>query len=272
MPRLTFWTESNRSYIVLAVAVIASSVLLALGDSQKTFVAKAATITVLAPVQKGVSLINQYWGLRSQNQQLRQLNTELALENQFLREAKLENVRLRQLLSFREKEEFTDILLAEVIAREPDRQMNSITIGAGWRRGVKENLAVVTSQGLVGKVVDVLANSSIVLLLRDRNCPVSAMIQRSRVSGILSYEEESSFQLENVLWRMDVREGDEVISSGLGDIYPKGLRIGRVTRVRSDESKMFQQISVESFVDFNSLEEVFVILRFPQEPETEAEP
>ncbi len=271
MARLAFWTDRSRPYITVAVAVIISMVLLTMGGSHKMIVARTMTVTVLAPVQKGISWFNQLGELLAQNRRLRRLNTELALENQLIREAQLENVRLRQLLSFREREQLSAILLAEVIAREPDRQMNSILIGAGRDRGLRRNLPVVTSRGLVGKVVEVFPRSSLVQLLMDRNCPVSAMIQRTRISGLLSYHGGNTFRLENVPWRMDVREGDEVISSGLGGLFPKGLRLGQVIEVSSHERSLFKKITVEPSVDFNSLEEVFVIIQSAEEP-AEVEP
>jgi len=267
MSRWVFWTDRSRQFIVLACAVIIAIVLLTLESSEKLYVAKALTISVLAPVQKGISLVTQFWEIYHQNRHLRQLNTEISLENQMLREAQLENLRLRQLLSFRQKEKLTSILLAEVIAEQPTREMNSILIGSGSSLGVERNMAVVTSQGLVGRVVEVYSATALVQLLKDRNCPVSAMIQRSRVSGILTHEGGANFYLTNVPWRMDVVEGDDIVSSGLGGIFPKGLRLGQVSLVRHNERDLFKEIVVEPSVDFNSLEEVFVILSAPPEGE-----
>ena len=271
MARLAFWTDRSRPYITLAVAVIISIVPLTMGPSHQMIVARTMTVTVLAPVQKGISWFHQLGDILAQNRRLRRLNTELALENQLLREAQLENVRLRQLLSFRERERLSAILLVEVIAREPDRQMNSILIGAGRDRDLRRNMPVVTSDGLVGKVVEVFPRTSLVQLLMDRNCPVSAMIRRTRISGLLTYRGGTTFQLENVPWRMDVRENDEVISSGMGELFPKGLSLGRVIGVRSQERSLFKDITVEPSVDFNSLEEVFVIIQ-PAEQPPEVEP
>ena len=163
MARLAFWTDRSRPYITVTVAVIVSIVLLTMGPSHQMVVARTAMVTVLAPVQKGISWFHQLGDFLSQNRRLRRLNTELALENQLLREAQLENVRLRQLLSFREREQLNVILLAEVIAREPDRQMNSILIGAGRDRDLRRNMPVVTSRGLVGKIVEVIAKAPLVL-------------------------------------------------------------------------------------------------------------
>jgi len=271
MARVFFWTDRSRPYITVAVAVIISIVLLTMGPSHQMTVARTVTVTVLAPVQKGISWFHQLGDFLAQNRRLRRLNTELALENQLLREAQLENVRLRQLLSFREREQLSAILLAEVIAREPDRQMNSILIGAGRDRAVRRNMPVVTAHGLVGKVVEVFPRTSLVQLLMDRNCPASAMVQRTRISGLLSYRGGTTFRLENVPWRMDVREGDQVISSGMGDLFPKGLSLGRVIEVRSQERSLFKDITVEPSVDFNSLEEVFVIIG-PAEQSQEVSP
>lgn len=271
MSKWVFWTDKTKQFVVLTCAVIISTVLLSIGRNQKLFVARAMTITILAPVQKSISLASQFWDVVLQNRRLRQMNTELSLENQMLREAQLENLRLRKLLSFREREKLTSILLAEVIAREPSRQLNSILIGCGIRQGLEKNMSVVTSQGLVGRVVEVYPNAALVQLLMDRNCPVSAMIHRSRVSGILTYEAGTAFRLKNVLWRMDVAEGDTVISSGLGGVFPKGLQLGWVNEVTSNPRELFKEIFVEPSVDYNSLEEVFVLLNTPEKVEEEEE-
>ncbi len=260
MARVAFWTDKSRRYIALAISVIISTVLLSLGPNQMVSVARIMTLTVMAPAQKGISLATQFWDVFIQNRHLRKLNTELSLENQMLREAQLQNVRLRELLGFRERRNLTSILLAEVIARDPSRQLNCIEVGCGLKMGVRENMAVVTAQGLVGKVVTVAEDAAIVQLLMDRNCPVSAVVQRSRASGILAYEGGSTLRLRNVLSRMDVAVGDSVISSGLGGTFPKGIQLGRVKQVSSHPRELFQEIEVEPFVDFNSLEEVFIIL------------
>jgi rod shape-determining protein MreC len=267
MARFAFWTDRSRPYIAVTAAVIISIVLLTMGSAHQMVIARTVMVTALAPVQKGVSWFHQLGDFMAQNRRLRRLNTELALENQLLREAQLENVRLRQLLSFRERERLGTILLAEVIAREPDRQMNSILIGAGRDRDLRRNMPVVTSRGLVGKVVEVFPRTSLVQLLMDRNCPVSAMIQRTRISGLLSYRRGTTFRLENVPWRMDVRRGDQVISSGLGGLFPKGLSLGEVIKVSGRERSLLKEITVEPSVDFNSLEEVFVIVRQEELPE-----
>lgn len=260
MARFTFWTDKSRQYIILGCAFIVSTVLLSMGSSEKLFLVKGLTITVLAPVQRGISLANQFWDVHSQNRRLKRLSTELSLENQLLREAQLQNKRLRQLLDFREKKEWTAMLLTEVITMEPSREMNTITIGSGRLQRIDQYMPVVTAQGLVGRVSMPSENTSLVQLIKDRNCPVPAMIRRNRVSGILVYDND--FYLRNVPSRMDVVKGDTVISSGLGEQFPKGLLLGKVSKVfERSERQLFHKIEVEPAVDFNSLEEVFVILK-----------
>ena len=120
-------------------------------------------------------------------------------------------------------------------------------------------MAVVTAQGLAGKVLQVGNNHSTAELLLDRNFRVSALVQRSRVSGIVKWIEGESVVLSQVPKRSDVKIEDQVITSGLSLIFPGGLKIGKVTSVEEEEKGMFMTITLKPAVDFTKLEEVFVI-------------
>ena len=123
-------------------------------------------------------------------------------------------------------------------------------------------MAVVTSEGVVGRTVEVGPNHSKVLLLIDRTSSIDALIQRSRARGILKGSPSGRCLLEFVIRNADVKKGDLVISSGLAGAFPKGFLLGVVTEVviASEGQGMFQTIEVSPSVDLDRLEEVLLIL------------
>ena len=146
-----------------------------------------------------------------------------------------------------------------MIARDPDRTLNTILIDIGQSDGVTDRMPVVTADGLVGRILEVHAWTAIVQLLLDRNCRVSAIVQRqSRTQGIVMAE-EGAFYLRHVPIRSEVEEGDVVVSSGLGGIFPGGLLIGTVTALGHEERGLFREVMLTPGVNFSNLEEVFVL-------------
>lgn len=260
MQRIYQFIGEQRAYITLGLAVVISLSLMILGYSEKLALARSATIGLLKTGHRIFSWPMGLADLRYQNEVLREQNLRLSMELVGLRESKLENERLRGLLNFKlTNREAGDYLVAKVIARDPDRITNTVLIDIGQTDGVKERMPVVTADGLVGRVLEVHAGKSIVQLLLDRNCRVSAIIQRhSRTQGIVMSENET-FYLRHVPLRSDVEVDDVVISSGLGNIFPVGLMIGTVTALGDEEQGLFREVVLTPGVNFANLEEVFVL-------------
>lgn len=205
------------------------------------------------------------------------LKEQLAVEQNLniqLMELRKENHRLREMLGFKRQTAYT-LLPAEVVARDPSQWFETITINKGHADGVQKDMAVVTSEGLVGSVFFVSKNSSRVLMLTDSRRAVSALVQRSREPGFIGIiegypEKKGSLRMSNLSPEANIQPGDTVISSGLGGVFPKGLVIGHVVEVGQDQYGLLQQALVRSSVNFNRLEEVFIVFEFPAaEVETE---
>jgi rod shape-determining protein MreC len=196
---------------------------------------------------------------QSANDRLQRLAAKLAVENSRLREARLENIRLRLLLEF-EQESLFGLYPAKVIGWDADRTVNSILINMGEGDGVREGMPVLTPDGLVGKVYQVMPAMSIVQLLLDRNCRVSAIVQRTRALGIVEWERGYQCFLRKIPARSDVKEGDVVVTSGMGGVFPRGLVIGTVSSVGGEKWELFKNIVVKPGVDFTNVEEVFVLI------------
>ena len=136
----------------------------------------------------------------------------------------------------------------------------SIIIDKGAHRGVVINMAVVNSEGVVGRVVSVSPHYSQVLLVTDQNCAIDGLVQGSRGRGMLKGNGSSECYFDYVIKTCEIKEGDAIVTSGLGGVFPKGLHLGRVKAVDDSPYKLFKDVRVIPAVDFNTLEEVLIIL------------
>jgi rod shape-determining protein MreC len=257
--------------ILLALSLISAN----LHTSEKMSFFEALVVGVTAPVQKvvgsSISGIGNAWrsyfhlvGLQRENEELRGQLQELKLQMNRYREADLANQRLRSLLNFK-KSIATPLLPAEVVAFDPSGWFQTIFIDKGSKDGVVRDLAVVSAEGLVGRIIKVSSRNAKALLILDGNSAVDALIQRSRARGILVGLGRQSCLLKYVQRNEDVRVGDQVISSGMGGVFPKGLPLGTVQEVIRGDSGLFQRVEVTPAVDFSRLEEVMVAVQPPPE-------
>ena len=203
--------------------------------------------------------------LAKQTDELQAENEALREQLRTLSEAGRENLRLRELLHF--KEQFNHRTVgARVISRDTSNWWKSVQIDRGAQDGVRENMAVVNADGLVGKVVSATANEARVLLLVDPNCKASAMLQSGREHGVVSGAEDAFAREPRCIMtyvdrNAQIKSGEAVVTSGLGGVFPKGVVIGTVTRVRlNPETGMYQDVEIKPAVDFHKLEEVLVII------------
>jgi rod shape-determining protein MreC len=164
------------------------------------------------------------------------------------------------MLDFRKRSRF-EVVSARVVGREAGRGGRELKIDKGSRDGVRKNLAVMTVDGLVGRVSAVDVRSAFVRPLNGRHCRVSARVTRTRMEGILEWTPNRGLHLTFLPYRAEVRPGDEVVSSGLGGVFPQGVLIGDVARVDPDRTEGSRRVTVRAAVDFGSLEEVFVVVR-----------
>jgi len=203
--------------------------------------------------------------LAKQNEELHQENDVLRQEVRALSETGRENIRLRELLNLKEHTAFHTVT-ARVIGRDSSNWWKSIQIDRGSNDGVRENLAVLNADGLIGKIVSVTHGEARVLLLSDPNCKVSALLQDTREPGVASGSDAAfSFSPHCVMTYVNrdakVKTGENVITSGLGGVFPKGIVIGTVTGVQlNKQTGMYQDVEIKPAVDFRRLEEVIVIL------------
>lgn len=197
--------------------------------------------------------------IQEENISLSEQNQWLYQENALLREKLSSYERLEKMVQFRESYLY-DMIDAQVIGREPDNWFHSVIIDRGTKDQVDIDMGVANHIGLIGKIIQTEQNASQVLLLLDQSCSVGAMIQRSREIGVIKGSTDGLYCfLEYIAHDADVQVHDMVVTSGMGSSIPKGIQIGRVVAIKKEKHDLFQRILIKPEVDFNKLEEVFVV-------------
>lgn len=227
-------------------------------------------VEIVAPIQDGlheiIGVVEHVWGkyfglvgIYDENHELRREVESLRMENARFREMLATHDRLQELLQFKEKTGW-QMIAAQVIGRDPTGWFKSVIINKGEEAGLRTNMAVVNSQGVVGRLVSVSPDYSKVLLIIDQNSAVDTLNQDTRDQGILKGASSKICKLEYLLKTSRMAPGDTIITSGMGRVFPKGLPVGRVISVEDRQGALFKDVQVEPMVDFSRLEEVLVIV------------
>jgi len=269
----------------VGVLVLASLVLITLsfrsGEDGPLSGVQSAGSTALRPFAVGFERVAQpfrdaySWAdslltARSEAERLRAENRELlqrAIQSEFARQ---ENEYLRRLLEYLDSPRFPvdfNPVAAEVIGRPAGAFTQAIVVAAGSSNGVQINDPVVNADGLVGLVTRVTPNTARVQLLTDEQAAVSAVDLRTSAPGIVLHARgtRETLVLDRVRKRDRIKVGDEIVTAGwragvLSSLYPKGIPIGKVTSVGLTDTDLFQQVQVDPFVDFGSLDAVLVLV------------
>jgi rod shape-determining protein MreC len=264
--------RQRTGYLVLAV-VLAHVILISAqvnaqpGGSVLEIVTFRAFAEVQGLLTSGLDNVVVLWsgyvGLRDVREQNVELNREIAdlrLELQTQRALAQQTRSLERLLELRQTVALPT-LSARVIATDATPYFRTLTIDRGRQDGVRPDLAVIAPDGVVGRVVGSPGpRAAQVQLLIDRNAAAGALIERTRDSGVIVGTGDSTLlQLEYVSNLVDVRVGDEIVTSGIDGIYPKGFRIGVVNHV-VDGVGLYQQIRVSPVIEFSKIEDVLVVL------------
>ncbi|MFZ5980009.1 MAG: rod shape-determining protein MreC [Candidatus Zixiibacteriota bacterium] len=196
--------------------------------------------------------------VHEQNENLQTALVEASVKLSMLEEARLENIRLRSVLGFETPPEY-GLLPAKVIAVEGQKIPVLAIINKGYQDSVFVDQPLINQQGLIGRVVALSADFATVQLLTDPTNRVAARVSESREMGIIKYNMTEGMVLDNFPIQGSIREGDLIISSGLGGIYPAGLKVGTVSKVSYPEEEPFCKVHVTPAVNFKSLEEIFIL-------------
>ena len=193
--------------------------------------------------------------IKETNYLLKEENLKLKAQLEILRELQTENNNLHSLLDFKKKSPL-HLLSAKIIGRDLMLNQSLLTINKGTEDGLKKFMGVISKDGVVGYLIEVFESHSKVLLIKDRFFTLNALIQRSRIQGIVKGYGGSAY-LKYLNRDSHVIRGDLIVTNGLYNNFPKGIPIGIVHSVKKEELKLI--IKMEPFVKENYLEKVFVI-------------
>jgi rod shape-determining protein MreC len=275
----------NRPLMVTIITVIVLLVLLVMTAGVKDMSGTESVIgSILSPVQSALysatDAISDFFSrmfsgadVQTENQDLKAQVAELEGQLQDYNEVKKENERLASLLKFVDTNPGLDIISAKVIRKDQGHWFSTFTINVGLANGVEADMPVVNGDGVVGMVIAAGANWSRVLSIIDSESGISAIVERTRDPGIVhgtvssGDEEKATLTLGALPLNADLVPGDTVITSGLTDVFPKGIKIGEVIEVSSSSDGRTNEAVVKPWVDFNHLEEVSVITTKPVDAE-----
>jgi len=194
----------------------------------------------------------------SENEQLKKRVAQMESSLISLDELAEENLRLRALLEFKQKT-IGDPLPARVIGRDVTQFGNWLLLDKGSRDGIHPDMAVVSENGVVGKVIEVGAKSARAILLTDLDARAAAVVQRTRVVGLVAGDGGRELSMNFIDLLADIQVGDVVLSSGMGEVYPKGFPIGHVQSIERDSAGLHLTARLKPSAHFSTLEEVLCL-------------
>jgi len=241
------------------------------GDRKDYSLPARVLFETVGSLQKAVTVsvgaVEAFWeeyfylvNAREENKRLRQKIGELEAQINSLHEDSLANQRLKRLLKFKLSLD-QPVLGGRVVASDPNAWFKTIIIDRGTADGLKNGMPVVTHEGVVGRIIALTPHFAKVLLVTDYNSSVDALVQRNRVRGIMAGQSADTCQLKYVLKHDDLVKSDILVTSGLGGVFPKGLKLGTIYKISKKEHGIFLEVEVTPAVNFRKLEEVLVILK-----------
>jgi len=256
-------------FVAALLVIVLTMIFLNLKYSSDRSFLREIVLEAVAPAQKALSVsilnVKNGWlrymalvGIEEENKNLKKKIGELTAMNLSYQESYKEAQRLKKLLAFSDENKY-HFISARVIGREQAALSRTVLIDKGSAHGLKIGMPVVAPPGLIGRLVDVSWHASRVLLFIDENSNIDAVVQRNRTQGIISGAGSRGMILKYISKTQDVKEGDVIVSSGMGGVFPKGLLIGQVSHVDRQEASLFLKIKVVPFVDLSKLEEILIL-------------
>lgn len=260
--------------IILAIMLIVLTIITS-GQRGKITGIEGLVGEIITPVQdvlyRAATSISRFFNSFSERRQmaheyelLKERVTLLEQQQLEMDETIRENQRLKRLLDFKQDNNVKIVTGVRVTGKNPGNWFNTMTIDSGSEHGITENMAMVNDQGLIGRVTEVGKNWSKVRAIVDGNSSISAIVERTRDNGMVKGNntfttEDGLCQMINLPLDSDIVVGDRIITSGLGDVFPKGIPIGEVVEVVEEKREKYITAIIQPFVDFLRLEEGLVI-------------
>jgi rod shape-determining protein MreC len=217
---------------------------------------------VALSITNTVTDLSEIQTLRQRNADLEEALAQFQSEIVELREIASDYDRLTDLLDYTTGVRNQQTVAADVVGIDQSSLLRTITLNRGARDGITQGMPVVTGQGLVGRIMDVTANASRVLLITDQSSSVSARLQNTRVEGSVIGQPAIGLRMIYIPLSASVQEGDLAVTSGLGGNFPADIVIGQVISVREQQSELYKEAEIRSLINFDTLEFVLVVTSF----------
>ena len=253
------WSKERKPLVHTVLVLVLSSALLFSGEWMTGPAANLALSLFYYPFHELRQNIERLSHAADDNAALSATVVDLSTRLQFYGEILEENRRLRTLLGFTPPLGFR-IVPTEVVGVYGAGIPNTVVINLGAKNSLSVNQTVISRDGVAGRVAKVMNEYSVVYLLTEPRCRVSARVKRSREQGIIRYQLGRGMYFDNCPQGGDVVIGDTIITSGLGGVFPEGLVVGTVRSVESQEGDFFYDVALDPTVNFNGIDELYVLM------------
>lgn len=249
--------EDFKEYFILVFLLVISLVIISYNQNPAVKKVRAVAFGTFAAVSSVVSDVINITRLRNENDELRKTNAELMLQVNKLREYGIVNDELRRLLGIRDTADFP-LFPATVVSRSLNRSQSVLTINNGFGSGIRAGMPVINDHGLVGIVNSVSEDYAIVRTLKNLDLKLTVKDERSRVDGIMKWN-GTNLVIVNVPKTFDIEPGDRIIVSEISSLISLPLPVGVVQELSKVETGIFNEVKIQPFVDFSSVENIFVV-------------
>ncbi len=249
--------ENFKEYIVLILLVISSLIILSQNKNQEVQKVRAIAFGSFAVVTSIVSDLFNTSNIKSENEELRRVNSELMMQISKLREYGILNEELRGLAGFKDTSAYP-LIPATIVSKSLSRTNNTFTLNVGRKDSVKPGMPVINNQGIVGIVHSISGNFAIVRTLENVDLKLTVKNERSRIHGIMRWDGEE-LAIINVPETYDFKPGDRIITSEVSYLVPVPIPVGIVAEMRNVETEIFSRVKVKPFANLLNIENVFVL-------------
>lgn len=217
-------------------------------------------------IEEFLGFVFNFSNVKSENEKLKEQNSELKKKALLYDSLKKENDELRKEAKFESDHSEYDYLGANIIQKSGGNLLDYYTIDRGSKDGIKKGMVVLNADGLIGKVQSVYSNTAMIETICSQNITVAAQVKSTGdnnciIRGYIDSENKNEVQLLNLPLNSNIKEGDVILTSGLGGgYYPKNIQIGKVIEVDVNSGRVEKNAIVEPYVDFNKLDKVTVVI------------
>ena len=249
----------NKDHFTFAISILISSFILLNNDSPRMSILRGKSAEIVSFISSPFTWVQSLMFLEKENQLLREKNLLLSLQVESMLNLDNQNKELLDMLDFKKKTKLI-IKPAKVVNKGIQPNLLSIIINSGTLDGIKNNQAVLTPKGVIGKTIETADKATIVQLITDSNFRLSVRILPSGATGILRFLNGETAQIREVKKNIPIEIGDKVVTSGFSDIYHSGLPVGTVEGVYAERGSFQKIVNVALPNDLSSFQYVFVII------------